>query len=151
MILRILKSMVGCLCVVASTSVFAQDLLISRTTQDFPEAMSTLQSAIAKKGYKVSRVQRIDEGLKKLGYETDKYRVVFFGNSKEIKDLSNRFPELIPYIPLNFAIFAENGDTLVTTFNPQMLKSYYPAPELSAVFDHWEKDIHDILEEIRAN
>ena len=113
--------------------------------------MSTLQSAITKKGYKVSRVQRIDEGLKKLGYETDKYRVVFFGKDKEINDLSDRFPELIPYIPLNFAIFAENGETLVTTFNPKILKNYYPAPELSAVFDQWEKDLHDILEEVRAN
>ena len=140
-----------CALLFSCVNVYAQDLLISRSKQEFPEAMANLQNAITKKGYKISRVQRIDEGLKKLGYQTDKYRVVFFGKAKEINDLSNRFPNLLPYLPLNIAIFAENDDTLATTFNPQMLKSYYPEAELIPVFDRWEKDLHDILEDFRNN
>jgi len=127
----------------------AEELLLARSSQDFPEAMSTLQNAITKKGYKISKVQRVDEGLKKSGFKSDKYRVVFFGKANEIRKLSNKFPELIPYIPLNFVIFSEGRDTLVSTLNPAGLKPYYPKPEIAVVFDRWEKDLREILSVFR--
>jgi len=140
--------MVGAFLLTTHSS-FAEELLLARSTQDFPEAMSTLQNAITQRGYKISRVQRVDEGLKKLGYKSDKYRVVFYGKAKEIRNLSNKYPNLIPYIPLNFAIFAEGTETLVSTLNPSELKPYYANPEIALVFDRWEKDIRKILSVVR--
>ncbi len=56
----------------------AQQLIMTRSLNTFPETMLNLQEAIADQGYTISRVQRVDIGLTKMGYETDKYRVVFF-------------------------------------------------------------------------
>ena len=75
-------------------------LLMARTEQAFPEAMLKLQETIKKHGYTVSRVQRVDIGLTQFGYETDKYRVVFFGKAEEIRHMSSEYPQLIPYLPL---------------------------------------------------
>ena len=149
MIRLLITIFTSCVFLLIAHSSFAEELLLARSSQDFPEAMSTLQNAITKKGYKISKVQRVDEGLNKSGFTSDKYRVVFFGKANEIRKLSNKYPELIPYIPLNFTIFAEGRDTLVTTLNPSGLKPYYPNPEIAVVFDRWEKDLREILSVIR--
>jgi len=133
----------------ASTSAHADQLLIVRSAQNFEEAMSTLQSAIAAHGYKVSKVQRVDVGLEAKGYKTDRYRVVFYGRPGEVEELALKYPTLIPYLPLNVAIFAEGGQTILTTARPGVLKELFPQPELQPVFDRWEKDLVTILDEVR--
>lgn len=134
-----------------NSNAVAEDILMVRATQDFPEAMLNLQDTIKRHGYVVSRVQRVDEGLNKLGYSTDKYRVVFFGKEKETRELAQRYPELIPYLPLNFTIFAEGEETIIATLNPVSLLSYYPSSELHTMFNRWEKDLRTILDELGNN
>ncbi len=127
----------------------ADELLIARSEQNFEEAMSTLQNSISQHGYKLSRVQRVDIGLTGKGYKTDKYRVVFFGKPEEVAFLSRKYPELIPYLPLSIAIFAEADKTLISTARPELLAEYYPDPELKTFFTRWEKDLVAIFDEVR--
>ena len=70
----------------------ANELLMVRTQQTFPEAMLTLQTSIREHGYSITRVQRIDIGLTGMGYKTDKYRIVFVGKPKEIQYLVDKYP-----------------------------------------------------------
>jgi len=125
-------------------------LLMARTEQAFPEAMLKLQETIKKHGYTVSRVQRVDIGLTQFGYETDKYRVVFFGKAEEIRHMSSEYPQLIPYLPLKIAIFAEEEDTLMVSFSPlQLLET--DEPELNRVLEKWAADLHAVLADMRSS
>lgn len=133
-------------CVVALTAQ-AEDLLMARSGAQFEESMAALQQAIAAQGYTLSRVQRVDIGLTEFGYKTDKYRVVFFGRPEEIRGLSERHPELIPYLPLQIAIFAEGEETLLVAANPVHLRAAYAG--LDAVFTRWERDLRAILDAVR--
>lgn len=128
---------------------WADDLLMVRSRQSFPEAMLTLQQSIIDHDYQVSRVQRVDIGLTAMGYETDKYRVVFMGRLDELQALSSRHPELIPYLPMKIAIFAEEGQTMLVTTNPIVMAAIYPDPELAEVFERWSKDLKAILQDVR--
>lgn len=119
-------------------------MLMVRTHQGFPEAMAKLQETIKRKGYIVSRVQRVDIGLTKSGYKTDKYRVVFFGKPDEFRKLTRQYPELVAYLPLKISIFAEGNDTILVTANPQHLHRG-KAPQLKAIIDRWERDISSIF------
>lgn len=130
-------------------AVQAEDMLMARARAPFEESMSVLQQAIAAQGYTLSRVQRVDIGLTEFGYQTDKYRVVFFGRPDEIRSLSERYPELIPYLPLEIAIFAEADETLLVTANPLDLATAYANPELEKVFARWERDVRAIMETVR--
>jgi uncharacterized protein (DUF302 family) len=132
-----------------SSPLFGKDLYMVRTQQPFPEAMAALQEKIADKGYQLSRVQRVDIGLTASGYETDKYRVVFFGKLDEIRDISERHASLAPYLPLKIAIFAEGDDTILLASSFSHLRPFYPDKDLQADFDRWEKDIDEILEQVR--
>jgi len=127
----------------------ADELLIVRSAQNFEEAMSTLQASISGNGYKVGKVQRVDVGLQAKGYKTDRYRVVFYAKPGELEALAQKYPTLIPYLPLNVAIFAEGGQTILTSARPGVLKEFFPQPELQPIFDRWEKDLIEILDEVR--
>jgi len=132
-----------------SASVHAQDIYMIRSQQSFPEAMTTLQEAIKAKGYTLSRVQRVDIGLTTAGYQTDKYRVVFFGKIDEVREMSDKHLALIPYIPLKIAIFAEGEETVLLAASFRHLKNYFTEPDLLDHFDRWESDIAGILETVR--
>lgn len=129
----------------------AQDLMIARSAQPFPEAMTALQDAIASRGYKVSRVQRVDVGLEGRGYKTDKYRVVFYGKPEEVARLAASHPDLIPFLPLSVAIFAEEDETILVTTNPALYAGMFPQPELKPVFVRWERDLAAIMESVRKS
>jgi uncharacterized protein (DUF302 family) len=130
-----------------SMSARADELMMARVTRPFPEAMNSLQEAIRQHGYTISRVQRVDVGLTSSGFQTAEYRVVFFGKADEIRTLSDRYPELIPYLPLNIVIFAEGDDTLILTTNPLKLADFFHNPALRAQFGQWDKDVRSIFDE----
>lgn len=127
----------------------AEQLLMARSTQAFPEAMLTLQNAIGAHGYTVSRVQRVDIGLTSSGFKTDKYRVVFFGKPEEIRSLSAAHPELIPYLPLKATIFAERDQAVVVTANPAEFSDFVRDPQVRRVLLRWRHDLRAILDEVR--
>lgn len=132
-----------------STAVAAEDLFMARSQLAFPEAMTVLQQTIREHGYQVSRVQRIDIGLTTSGYKTDKYRVVFFGKLDELRQLSDRHPQLVAYLPLKIAIFAENDETLLLSSSFKHLRPFFSSEAPMAQFDQWETDIQSILEQLR--
>lgn len=132
------------------SSVFAEGLIMARINQGFPETMSALQAAIVSQGYKVSRVQRVDIGLTKSGFKTDKYRVVFFGTAEQNAELASKYPDLIPYLPLKVSIFAEESDTILVSNNPEVLAPYFKGiPQ--QIFEQWSHDIHAIFSQVKAS
>lgn len=128
----------------------AEETLMIRVGREFDATLAQLQQVIAEHGYTVSHVQRCDVGLQGSGYETDKYRVVFFGKLDEMRAISSSHPELVPFLPLNIAVFAENGDTILSVFNPAVYQRLFPQSRLSVQFRRWESDIRSILDEMRA-
>lgn len=137
------------LMLVAAGQVMAQDIIMVRSAQTFPETMSTLQNTIIAYGYKITRVQRVDIGLTKAGYKTDRYRIVFFGKHREIKPITDKYPELIPYLPLKIVIFSEEDETILTALNPLNFSNILDKPDLDLVYHRWANDIRAIMDEVR--
>lgn len=133
----------------SSYSVTTGEMIMVRSSEAFPEAMSLLQEAIHKQGYTLSRVQRVDIGLSAKGYQTDKYRVVFFGKSDEMLALSRQFPQLIPYLPLKIAIFAEDDETILITANPHVYRDMFKLKALNPVLEQWHNDLSVILNTVQ--
>ena len=133
----------------AASQANAEDLLMSRSKQTFPEAMLALQSTIGEHGYTVSRVQRVDIGLTKSGYKTDKYRIVFFGKSSEINAIKFAEPQLIPYLPLKVAIFAEGQETMLVAANPVQYASFVRNKNIADILRRWENDLRSIFNDVK--
>lgn len=144
----VVLSLLG-LCLFWATNVSALALNMVRVDQPFPETLSALTKQIKKMGYSVSRIQRVDYGLNKRGYKTDAYQIVFFGKYKEIQNLTKKYPELIPFLPLKIVIFAEGLDTLLLSNNYYNLEEIFNTPELKTQFEQWRKDTEVIFSRVR--
>ena len=124
-------------------------LILHRSIQNFPEAMLALQTSIGEHGYTVSRVQRVDIGLTKSGYKTDKYRIVFFGKSSEIRAVKQSQPQLIPYLPLKVVIFSENNETLLVASNMTQFSALADNENTKDLLQRWNNDIQSIFSEVK--
>ncbi len=146
MILR--KPIILLLLWLLATPALAEDLLMARIPMTFPEAMLKLQNVLKQHGQTLSRVQRVDIGLTSKGYKTDKYRVVFFGRLAEIREVADKYPKLIPYVPHKIAIFAEEDETLIVAANPERL---FPEkdPALQHFVRQWKQDLEAIFHDMR--
>ena len=137
------------LCVLVAAPASAQGLIMARSNQMFPESMTLLQAAIASRGYTITRLQQVNENLAKMHYPSDVYRVVFFGKYDEIKAITAKHPDLIPYLPLSITIFAEDNQAILVAIHPLTFAEYFPYPELKPVFEQWENDLVQIMDEMR--
>jgi uncharacterized protein (DUF302 family) len=127
----------------------AEELVMARVSLPFPEAMLALQESITAHGYTVSRVQRVDIGLTGKGYKTDKYRIVFAGKLDEIRDLTAKAPQLIPYLPPKISIFAEGEQTILVTANPKLYAAIAGDDVDPIIFDRWESDLRSIIHDVK--
>jgi len=128
---------------------WADGLIMARVNAPFPEAMTLLQSAISSRGYTITRLQQVNENLARREFKSDMYRVVYFGKLDEVRQVTAAHPELIPFLPLNITIFAEGEQAILVASHPQSLQKFFPDPALKPVFDRWEKDVDDIMDELR--
>ena len=127
----------------------SDDLFLIRSQQSYPEAMATLQDALRAQGYTVSRVQHVDKGLVNRGYASDAYKVVFFGRGEEVQQITASHPELIPYLPLQVVIFAEEEQTLLIAERPRLLGNLFPNSGLSATFQRWDDELQQAMDQVR--
>lgn len=149
MSVRAYSAILFALLLTAISGARADELLMVRMNRPFPEAMARLQDSIAAHGYTISRVQRVDVGLKANGYKTAEYRVVFFGKPDEMRQLPAEYAPIAAYLPLQVVIFAEGDDTLILTADPLQLATLFPQPALQPHFAAWERDIRAIFSQLR--
>jgi len=126
----------------------ADEMFLSgRCEAPFPESMLDLREYIENKGYTISRVQRVDIGLKERGYKTGLYRVIFFGKNSEIQYIRKNHPGLIPYIPLSITVF-ENGEyTHISAVNPNTLQTLYDSEKIKSLLAAWSLDVLSIFKD----
>ena len=130
-------------------SVQAENILMARSPNNFEVTLQVAQKSLEQHGYTIAHVQRCDTGLGDFGYKTDQYRLLFFGKGKEVRYLTEKYPALIPYVPLKLAIYAEEEETLAVIFNPEGLSQLFPQKELKVQFSRWKNDIDAVLEDVR--
>jgi uncharacterized protein (DUF302 family) len=128
----------------------ADELLMVRAERPFTDAINQLEIAIQDRGYQIARIQRVDVGLASGGYKTAEYRLVFFGKPEEMRDIEERYPQLLPYLPLKIVIFAEGDSTLALSYNPAILETFFKIEALRPTVQRWEKDIREILDQFAS-
>lgn len=130
-------------------SASAQNLLMARTASGFDVTMLSVERALNEHGYTVSHIQECDGGLHGMGYETDKYRVIFFGKPEEVRSMVQRYPDMVPYFPQKVVVYAEGDHTVISLFNPEEFMGLFPQRELRIQFQRWKNDYESILDDVR--
>ncbi len=136
------------LAVIFSSASYAENMITLRVYNSYDSVMISVKEKLNEYGYKVAHVQKCDGGMKSMGYQSDDYKVVFFGKLKEVRQLSKKFPHIIPYIPLKIAVIKEADSVVLVALNPSSLALYFKEKELHTQFERWENDVRAIFAEI---
>jgi uncharacterized protein (DUF302 family) len=75
----------------------------AESQQFFPEAMASFQEALSEKGFYVTRIQHVDRGLQRRGFETDAYKVVFIAHP-DMPALAAENPSFYATLPLTVLV-----------------------------------------------
>ena len=141
---------VSLLAATASTAWASDQLMTVRAEQSFAVTLEQAQAALQDNGFKVAHVQRCDKGMEGMGYDTDKYRVIFFGRLQEVRELTKRYPQLIPLFPFKLAVYAEGEDTMMSVMNPEGLTDILQADEtLAKQLASWSDEFASVLAQVR--
>jgi uncharacterized protein (DUF302 family) len=127
----------------------ADNMIMARIPMHAEIVLEYVKSSVEEHGYTVAHLQLCDGGMKDFGYESDFYRVVFFGKIGEVRMISAKYPELVSYLPLKIAVVAEKDETLLTVLNPEALAPFFAEEELIIQLARWHNDLVSILEDVR--
>lgn len=123
--------------------------LMARSKLPFEPVLAAAKETIAEYGYTVAHVQKCDGGMAQFGYHSDKYQLIFFGKLEEVRRLSHDYPELIPFLPIKMAVFAEHEETVIVVLDPLELGRYIPDAKLQVQLARWRSDLRAMLQELR--
>lgn len=127
------------------------NILTVRVNQPFTATLDNASAVLEKQGFTVAHVQKCDGGLHQMGYETDHYRVIFFGRLEEVRELSKTHPQLIPLFPFKLAVYADGDDSVLSVINPAGLEAMLPQDaELAAQLQQWETEFKVLLQEVQG-
>lgn len=140
---------ISLLILMTSLPAHAENILMTRSYQSFDVVLEKAKASLERHGYTVAHEQRCDGGLNHSGYQTDYYRVIFFGKPDEVRYLSKTYPKLIPYLPLKLAVFAEGAQTLAVSFNPEAYSRFFTERELKIQFARWKADLDSVMTDLR--
>lgn len=129
----------------------AENLLMARVPLEAEVVIEYLKTSVEEHGYTVAHIQLCDGGMTDFGYKSDLYRVVFFGKLAEVRMISERFPELVSYLPLKIAVIAEKDEALLTVLNPDALAPYFTDQDLQIQLGRWRSDLESILADVRRS
>ena len=133
---------------VSVNSFAEQAILMTRSPDKADIAFDYSKHLLTEYGYTIAHVQTCDDGMGTFGYHSDFYRVIFFGKLDEVQKISKNHIELVPFLPLKLAIFAEKNETIITALNPMNLEKFTDDPEVKVQLSRWKNDIQSILKEL---
>jgi len=122
-------------------------ILLAHTSHNFDTTLARVKQQLVAKDFQIAHVQRCDNGLKKMGYDVNKYQVVFFGRIDEVRELTTKHAELAPFLPFKILIYIEGDKTAISVMNPEMLKPMVTDEVLVAKLEQWKQEFVAVLEQ----
>lgn len=129
----------------------ADELFLSAARQDdYRPALDALTAAILDHGYTPVKLQPVDEGLRRKGYPSSDYKVMFFGNKAQVDEVLAVQPEATVLLPLKVIIYRHGDVVIATTPRLEMWKQVFHSDALDRLIDVWQNDLSAILQDFSS-
>jgi uncharacterized protein (DUF302 family) len=146
---RFLHALLAASALLVASVAAADNMLMGRVPLQAEVAFEYVKTSVEEHGYSIAHIQFCDGGMKDFGYESDFYRVIFFGKVDEVHRAVDGYPELVPYLPLKIAVIAEKDETLLTVLDPEALLPFFSDEQVQIQLGRWHSDLVSILEDVR--
>ncbi len=134
---------------IISTISYSTQFIKTTINTNFINTWNTLYDEIEYNDYKIAYLQRCDVALKQRQYQTDKYRILFFGKYQDMRYLSKKYPQLVPFLPLKIVVMEDKQTSITKLVAPSVLK-LLPVVELKdkKIIQKWHNDLLDIFAKV---
>ena len=122
--------------------------LLKKINANFNQTWYSLYNQVKKSGYQTTYLQRCDFALKQRKYESNKYRILFFGKYENMEYLSKKYPKIVPFLPLKVVVIEEKNQTLLLANMPNILLEIVRGGDVH-IINKWQKDMEDIFTKIQ--
>jgi uncharacterized protein (DUF302 family) len=146
---HLLRGLVLGLAMLLANAATADNMLMGRIPMRAEIVLEYVKTSVEEHGYQVAHIQLCDGGMKDFGYKSDTYRVVFFGKLEEVRTATERYPELVSYLPLKLAVIAEEDETLLAVLDPEALAPFFSEEAVKTQLGRWHSDLVSILDDVR--
>lgn len=147
------KNILIFVCLIFTQNIIANDTLLSKQiSANFNQTWYSLYAEVKSLGYTTTYLQKCDFALKQRHYESDKYRILFFGEYENMHYLSNKYPMIIPYLPLKMVVVEDNNNdkksTKLVASPPNILLEIVDEKD-GKIIKKWQKDMLKIMQNIQ--
>jgi uncharacterized protein (DUF302 family) len=129
----------------------AEDTFLTKqVSANFSQTWHSLYTEVKSAGYTTTYLQRCDFALKERKYDSDKYRILFFGEYENMHYLSHKYPLLIPYLPLKMVVVEDGKQSTTLVANPpNMLLEVVKNQVDKKIIQKWQQDMQKIMQNIQ--
>ena len=120
--------------------------LTTERQSDYLAALDDLTIAIANHDYTLIKIQPVDQGLRRKGFETTSYKVVFFGDNSQVNQVLITNPEASVILPLKIILY-QQGETVIASAPDLSMWEGIFDNGLTPIIKEWQRDMHGILQE----
>jgi uncharacterized protein (DUF302 family) len=132
----------------AFNSTANDEFLTKKINANFNQTWYSLFAEVKQAKLKTAYLQRCDFALKQRKYKSDKYRILFFGEYEKMEYLSNKYPEIVPFLPLKAIVIEESKNQTLLLANPPNLLLEIVKGKDGDIIKKWQKDMEVIFENI---
>lgn len=141
------KRLLGILLVLACPALAQAAPLVAARTTDMRDAIDRITIAAENNGYRLVKIQAVDNALVKRGFENPGVRILFIGKASAMEQAQAYYPALLSMLPLKLALIVRDKDIVVTSDDLDAWKEMFPVPQAHLLIDAWHKDVELILKD----
>jgi uncharacterized protein (DUF302 family) len=117
------------------------------TAKPFDEAVHAVEKATAAHGFRVLHTHDIAGTLAEKGFARDPLKLVAICNAKAAHEVLEKEIAAVLMLPCPIAIYAQGGQTSISTMLPTRIGEFYPGKGIEAIAAEVEKKVVAIVDE----
>lgn len=125
--------------------------LTRETSKNFQEAVTAVEQAAARKGFRVLHIHDVAATLAEKGFHRDPLKIVEICNARYAHEVLQRDVRTALMLPCPLSVYRKEDKTFISALLPGSIAGFFTDAKLAAIAGEVEKFVREIVEEASSN
>jgi uncharacterized protein (DUF302 family) len=119
------------------------------TNKTFDEAVSSLESIVAAKGFRVLHVHDLKKTLSEKGFERESFKIIEICNSKFAFKALGISEDVGLFMPCKINVYTKKGKAIISAMRPALISEFFQDPALKGLANEVDAIVRSIVDEAK--
>ena len=119
------------------------------TPKPFDEAVASVESKTAEKGFRVLHTHDVAGTLAEKGFAREPLKIVEICNAKYASEVLKRDVKIALMLPCPISVYSQSGQTFISALLPGSIAEFYPESGIEDLALQVEQVVRTIVDEAR--